>query len=148
MIAAIIELDQEAGREFFADIGNATQPAWDERSASMRDFLALWDTHGAVLEQTVFPRVSAAIGRADLVDALRDQQRRVVELAGDLARRATGHDADGRWLTDFESLKGLFDAQCLREGAELIPLLRDRMPPSDVAEMTRQARTLRQVRGR
>jgi len=145
MIAAIIELDHDAGREVFANVGNATQPAWDHRGDGMREFAALWDAHGAVLEQAVFPRLS---GEAKFVEALRLQQSGVVGRANDLARRAANQDADGRWLTDFEELKALFDAQCLREVTELIPLIRDRVPPPEVAEMTRQARALRQARGR
>ena len=145
MIAGIIELDHEAGREVFANVGNATQPAWDHRGDGMREFAALWDAHGAVLEQAVFKRLS---GGGDLVEALRLQQRGVADRATDLARRAAEQDADGRWLTDFEELKALFDAQCLREMTELIPLIRDRVPPPEVAEMTRQARALRQARGR
>lgn len=148
MIAAIIELDHEAGREVFANVGNATEPAWDHRGDGMRDFASLWDAHGAVLEQAVFSRLSGVAGQGALIEALRLQQRRVFELATDLARRAANHDADGRWLTDFEELKALFDAQCLREMTELILLIRDRVPPPDVAEMTRQARALRQARGR
>lgn len=148
MIATIIEQDHEAGREFFADVGNAPQPAWDSRGGGMRDVAALWDAHGAVLEQAVFPLLSGVAGQGGVVEALRLQQRRVFELATDLARRSANHDADGRWLTDFEELKAVFDAQCLREMMELILLIRDRVPPPDVAEMTRRARALRQGHGR
>ncbi|WP_448206224.1 hemerythrin domain-containing protein [Azospirillum sp. sgz302134] len=148
MIAAIIERDQEAGRELFADVGNATQPAWDRRGDGMREFVSLWDTHGAMLQQVVFPRLSTVVAGGDLAEALRHQHGRVVELAVDLTRRAPEHDADGHWLTDFESLKAMFDAQCLREMTDLIPMIRDRVPPPQVAEMTREARALRQARGR
>ena len=146
MIAAIIELDHDAGRELLANVGNAPQPAWDRRGGGMRDFADLWDVHGTILEQAVFPRLTKAAGRNDLVETLRIQHRQVADMALELARRAANHDADGRWLTDFAELKSRFDAQCLREMTELIPLIRDKVPPPEVAEMTRQARALRQTR--
>lgn len=141
MITAIIEQDHDAGREFLADVGNATQPAWDGREQGIRGFAALWQRHGAILAQVVAPRLT---GHGSVLDPLLDQQRLVAERAGDLVRRASGHDADGRWLVDFEALKALFDAQCLREETELLPLIRDHVPPADVADMTRQARALGQ----
>lgn len=146
MIAAIIELDHEAGREYFADVGNSPQPSWDRREDGMRAFLAHWERHGAILEQVIVPRLTATLGRSDMVETIRLQQRQVVERTGDLVRRAPQHDADGRWLTDFEELKALFDAQCLREMTELIPLVLDRVPAEEVAEMTRQARAMHKTR--
>lgn len=146
MIAAIIELDHEAGRELIANVGNAPQPAWDRRGGGMRDFADLWAMHGTILEQVVFPRLTKATGRTDFVEALRIQHCQVADAAWELARRAGDHDADGRWLTDFEEMKARFDAQCLREMTELVPLIRDQVPPPEVAEMTRHARTLRHTR--
>lgn len=145
MIAAIIEQDHDAGREFFADVGNATQPAWEGRAGGMAAFASLWERHGAMLERAVAPRLSALALHTDL-DALLAQQRLVVERARDLVRRASGRDADGRWLTDFEGLKALFDDQCRREASELLPIITDRAAPEDIADMTRIARALREQR--
>lgn len=147
MIASLIELDQDAGRGVFAVVGNAPEPAWEGRGAGMEEFVRLWEAHGAMLEQAVYPRLVKAVGNGNPVETLRGEQGRVIELAMDLAHRAAQRDADGRWLTDFERLKAMFDGQCLRETTVLVPLIRDRVPPPEVAEMTRQARALRQARG-
>ncbi|MBP2296731.1 hemerythrin domain-containing protein [Azospirillum rugosum] len=146
MIAAIIEQDHDAGREFFADIGNATQPAWEGRADGMAAFANLWERHGITLDRAVAPHLSAVPQLRTDLDALLTQQRLVVERARDLVRRASGRDADGRWLTDFEGLKALFDDQCQRESSHLLPVIRDRVPPEEVAEMTRAARALREQR--
>lgn len=143
MIAEILESDFEAGREIFAMIGNAEQPAWKKRAGEMTQLAKLWEKHGTVLEAVVFPHLEQA-ARGELLDALKGWNQRIVELATDLARRTESHDADGRWLTDFEELKSLFDKQLLREQGEMVPLIRDRVPPSEVADMTRMARSLRQ----
>lgn len=141
MIAQLIESDHVAGREIFAIVGNATQPAWDARAGEMRGLATLWQAHGVMLERAVFPRVGQ---HADLTEGIGGLHRQVADIAADLAARAPGHDAEGRWLTDFERLKQLFDAQCLREDIELVPLLRDGVSADDLGEMTRQARALRQ----
>ncbi|WP_448189797.1 hemerythrin domain-containing protein [Azospirillum sp. sgz301742] len=143
MIAQTIESDHDAGKEVFAVVGNAAQPAWDERASEMQMLARLWEVHGVMLDRAVFPRLGSA---GVLVEDLRSLQRQVSELAADLARRGPEHDADGRWLTDFETLKRLFDEQCQREDVDLVPLIRDRVAPDDVAEMTRTARALRQPR--
>ena len=144
MIAQIIEADHTAGQEAFAVVGNATQPAWDARAGEMDGFATLWDTHGTMMERAIFPRLAAAAGGAALIEALRDLQRQVTGAATDLARRAAARDEGGTWLTDFEALKRLFEAQCLRESTDLVPLIRERLPPDDIAAMTRDARALRQ----
>ena len=151
MIAEILEADFEAGREVFAVVGNAAQPAWDERGEEMRGFALLWERHGVMLDRIVLPRLIAAAGddgddRSELAGWLRNQNGRVAALAGDLARRAKDRDADGRWLSDFEELKRLFDAQLLREQGELVSQIRNRVAPTELAEMTREARSLRQAR--
>lgn len=144
MIAQTIQSDHDAGKEVFAVVGNAAQPAWDERAREMDALARLWEVHGVMLDRAVFPRLGDA---ASSLGPLRELSRRVAEMAADLARRAERqHDADGRWLTDFEALKRLFDEQCLHEDAELLPLIRDRVAPDQVAEMTRTARALRQPR--
>ncbi len=144
MIAQTIESDHDAGKEVFAVVGNAAQPAWDERGREMEALARLWTVHGVMLDRAVFPRLGDV---GPLAEELRALQRRVQEMAADLAHRAQQqHDADGRWLTDFEALKRLFDEQCLREDVALVPLIRDRVAPEDVAEMTRAARALRQAR--
>ncbi|HYH39213.1 MAG TPA: hypothetical protein VD860_13395 [Azospirillum sp.] len=143
MIAQTIESDHDAGKEVFAVVGNAAQPAWDERAGEMESLAKLWEVHGVMLERAVLPRLDPAAG----LDGLLDLNRRVAGMATDLAERARRrHDADGRWLTDFEELKRLFDEQCLREDADLVPMIRDRAAPDAVAEMTRTARALRQPR--
>ncbi|HYG89148.1 MAG TPA: hemerythrin domain-containing protein [Azospirillum sp.] len=144
MIAQTIESDHNAGQEVFAVVGNAAQPAWDERTDEMRALATLWDAHGTMLERAVFPRLGDASGA--LIEGLRSLQRQVEAMAADLARRGPEHDADGRWLADFEELKRLFDAQCQRESAELVPFIRERAAPAEIAEMTRIARALRQER--
>lgn len=141
MIAQTIESDHGAGTEVFAVVGNAAQPAWDERAGEMDALARLWEVHGVTLERAVFPRLGDA---GALIEDLRSLQRRVAERAADLARRGPEHDADGCWLTDFEMLKRLFDEQCRCEDVELMPLIRDRVAPDQVAEMTRIARALRQ----
>ena len=143
MIADILESDFEAGREIFAMIGNATQPAWKKRGQEMAELAALWGKHGTLLEDVVFPHLQSVGG--ELLESLRLGNGRITELAQDLARRTEEGDADGRWLTDFEELKTLFDRQLLREQGELAPLILDRVPPAEIAEMTRQARSLRQA---
>ncbi len=143
MIAQTIEADHEAGKEVFATVGNAAQPAWDERGREMDALARLWTVHGVMLDRAIFPRLGEV---GSLAEELRAVQRRVQEMAADLARRAPQHDADDRWLADFEALKRLFDEQCRREDAALVPLIRDRVTPEDVAEMTRAARALRQAR--
>lgn len=146
MIASLIERDHEAGQGVFAVVGNAPEPAWEGRGAGMQELVRLWEAHGAMLEQAVYPRLPDMAGHGGLLEALRGEQGQVVGLAMDLAGRTAQRDADGRWLTDFERLKALFDAQCLREMTALVPLIRDRVPPPEVAEMTRQARALRHAR--
>lgn len=143
MIAQTIESDHDAGKEVFAVVGNAAQPAWDERAGEMQALARLWEVHGVMLERAVFPRLGNA---GAPIEELRALQRRVAELATDLARRGPEQDADGRWLTDFETLKRLFDEQCQWEDVALVPLIRDGVPPDQVAEMTRTARALRQPR--
>ena len=144
MIAAIIARDHAAGQELFADAGNATQPAWDERGDSMGALARLWEEHGTLLERAVFPHLGGA-GAESLVGTLRNQQRRVADLAHALSRRAADKGGDRHWLTDFEELKALFDAQCLCEMTELITHIGDRVAPDVMAEMTRQARALRRA---
>lgn len=141
MIAGIIEDDHDAGRELLAAIGNAPQPAWEERAGEMQALAERWRVHGAMLEQAVFPALDGAAGVVEDVGAL---QRTVAGLAEDLARRAPSGETDGRWLTDFERLRAAFDAQCERESGALVTLIRERLPPDAIAGMTRRARALRQ----
>lgn len=143
MIAQTIVSDHDAGKEVFAVVGNAAQPAWEERAGEMQALSRLWEMHGVMLERAVFPRLGDAGG---LVEDLRSLQHRVAASAADLAQRGAERDSDGRWLADFESLKRLFDEQCRREDSKLVPLIRDRVTPEQVAEMTRAARALRQPR--
>lgn len=140
MIAQTIESDHDSGKETFAVVGNAAEPAWDERASEMGALARLWLVHGIMLERAVLPQLGAAAAPVQDLLAL---NRRVQELAADLARRGPDQDADGRWLADFETLKRLFDEQCRREDAELVPLIRERAAPDQVAEMTRTARDLR-----
>lgn len=142
MIAQTIESDHDAGKEVFAVVGNAAQPAWDERAGEMEALARLWEVHGVMLDRAVLPRLDAAAG----VGGLPDLNRRVAAMAADLAVRARQSHDDGRWLVDFETLKRLFDEQCGIEDTELVPLIRDRAAPDAVAEMTRTARALREPR--
>lgn len=142
MIAQTIESDHIAVQELFAAIGNAPQPSWDERAEEMQGIVSRWQAHGTMLERAVYPRLGQA--GAALIEDLREAHRQVEARAADLARRAPQHDADGRWLADFEQLKRLFDAQCRLESAELVTFIHERVPPEDVAAMTRAARALRQ----
>ncbi|WP_029008043.1 hypothetical protein [Azospirillum halopraeferens] len=142
MIAQLFESDHLAGQEVFSVVGNATQPAWDERAGEMSGLAELWRAHGAMLDRVVVPALHrCGVAAADLeeVGAL---QRRVAELAGDLAARA-GRGGDAGWITDFERLKSLFDAQCLHESSGLMTLIAGRLPPDAIAEATRAARALR-----
>ncbi|MGQ9367596.1 hypothetical protein [Azospirillum sp. A39] len=143
MIAQLFESDHVAGQEVFSVVGNAVQPAWDERADEMRGLAALWRAHGTMLEDAVLPRLRQAGLGDGVAEPLRALQGQVVELAEDLAGRAAGHDRDGRWLADFERLKRLFDDQCLRESGDLMTLIAARLPPEATAELTRQARALR-----
>ena len=102
MIAQTIESDHDAGKEVFAVVGNAAQPAWDERAREMEALARLWMVHGLMLERAIFPRLGLGAGA---VEDLLTLNRRVQEMAADLARRGPEHDADGRWLADFETLK-------------------------------------------
>lgn len=141
MIAGMIEDDHMAGRELLAAIGNAPQPAWEERAGGMRALAERWRTHGAMLEQVVFPALGAGEGAVAGIGAL---QRTVAGLADDLARRAPSGEADGHWLADFERLRAAFDEQCGRESATLVALIRERLTPDAIGAMTRRARALRQ----
>lgn len=141
MIAGIIEDDHDAGRELLAAIGNAPQPAWEERAGEMQALADRWRAHGAMLEQAIFP----ALGEGAFA-AFRERQRTVAGLAEDLARRAPSGETDGRWLTDFERLKAAFDDQCLHESGALMRLIGERLAPDAIGEKTRRARALRQPR--
>jgi len=143
MIAGIIEDDHNAGRELLAAIGNAPQPAWEERAGEMQALAERWRAHGAMLEQAVFPALGTGEGS---VGEFRDLHRTVAGLAEDLARRAPSGETDGHWLTDFERLKAAFDAQCERESGALVRLIRERLTPDAIGEMTRRARALRTAR--
>lgn len=143
MIAQLFESDHVAGQEVFSVVGNATQPAWDERADEMRGLATLWRSHGAMLEQVVLPGLrQAGLGDA-AAETVRALQPQVVALAEELAVRAAEHDRDGRWLADFGRLKGLFDTQCLHESGGLMTLIVSRLPPAALAELTREARALR-----
>lgn len=143
MIAHLIEEDHIAGREVFSVVGNATQPAWDERGDEMRGLAALWQAHGVMLERAVLPRLRSASEGPELSRRLMALHHEVAGLAADLAVRAPGHDAEHRWLADFERLKAAFDAQCDLEEVRLVPLIRRVASPDDIARMTRDARSLR-----
>ncbi|HYD66279.1 hemerythrin domain-containing protein [Azospirillum sp.] len=148
MIAGIIEDDHDAGRELLAAIGNAPQPAWEERAGEMQALAERWRAHGAMLEQAVFPALgTGALGAGEgSVGEFRDLHRTVAGLAEDLARRAPSGETDGHWLTDFERLKAAFDTQCERESGALVRQIRERLTPDAIGEMTRRARALRQPR--
>lgn len=144
MIAALIDSDHRAAREVFATVGNAPQPSWSERTEGLRSLAALWDAHSAMVDRTILP----GLPPSDRLAAVGEGNRRFAALAAELGRRAAEYDTDAEvtgqgWLTDFEALKRLFNAQCDREEAVLLPLLRDAVPPARLAEMTHRARTMR-----
>lgn len=148
MIAALIDSDHQAAREVFATVGNSPQPSWTERADGMQGLSALWLAHSDMVDRAILP----GLPPSDPLTAVAEGNRRIAALAADLGRRASDgaaerSRADRSWIADFEALKRLFEAQCDREEAVLLPQLRDSVPAPRLAEMTVRARTMRWAGG-
>lgn len=97
-----------------------------------------------MVDRTILP----GLPPSDRLAAVGEGNRLFAALAAELGRRSAEHDSDpgdtGQgWIADFGEVRRLFDAQCDREEAVLLPLLRDAVPPVRLAEMTHRARTVR-----
>jgi hypothetical protein len=139
VIAELIVADHRKARDLFAVAGNADQQAGGERAAAVAELGALWASHAAMLEAAVFPCLAGLRDGGAAVAAARTAREEVATRLAALAAEGDG----ARWLSAFERLKAAAEAQAAAEEVGIVAIIQSRLPPADIAALTRAARAAR-----